>query len=98
MANVLSDGLWEDLEKISLPSLPFQLGFPDSEVPLHCEDEADLLPVLNLDNDLELSLAQSGAGLAGLSAESVLEDHVDRSRHRYFNRKWRSFQCGAKHL
>ena len=49
MASVLSDGLWEDLEKISLPSLPFQLGFPDSDVPLHCEDEADLLPVLNLD-------------------------------------------------
>ena len=78
MANVLSDGLWEDLEKISLPSLPFQLGFPDSDIPLHCEDEADLLPVLNLDNDLEISLAQSSSGLAGLSAETVLEDHVDR--------------------
>ena len=79
MANVLSDGLWEDLESISLPSIPFQLGFPDSDIPVHCEDEADLLPVLNLDNDLELGLAQSSASLAGLSAETVLEDHVDRS-------------------
>ena len=50
----------------------------NSDVPLHCEDEADLLPVLNLDNDLELSLTQSIAEVAGLSAETVLEDHVDR--------------------
>ena len=28
--------------------------------------------------DLELSLAHSVAGVAGLSAETVLEDHVDR--------------------
>ena len=77
--DVISDGLWEDLENISLPSLPFQLQFPDSETPLQCEDEADLLPSLHLDPDPDLDLGLDIAAMAAsVTADSVLEDHVSR--------------------
>ena len=69
--------MWEDLENISLPSLPFQLQFPD--IPLHCEDEADLLPILHLDQDFELSLDQTCADVAGrVTEDTLIGDYVTR--------------------
>ena len=76
--SMLSDGLWEDLENISLPSLPFQLQFPDSTTPLQCDDEADLLqlqcadqPVLAPDLNLDLDTVN-------VTADNLLLDHVTR--------------------
>ena len=73
---MLSDGLWEDLESITLPSLPFQL--PDSDTPLQCDDEADLLqlhradqPVLAPDHHLDLDTVN-------VTADNLLLDHVTR--------------------
>lgn len=61
---------WEDLENISLPSLPFPLQFPDTPL----EDEADLLPILELDPELELNLDQS----CDVSPENLVDDIVTR--------------------
>ena len=61
---------WEELENISLPSLPSPLQFPDTPL----EDEADLLPVLELDPDLELHLEQS----CDVSPENLVDDIVTR--------------------
>ena len=58
---------WEDLENCSLP---FPLQFPDTPL----EDEADLLPILELDPELELNLAQS----CDVSPESLVDDIVTR--------------------
>jgi len=41
-------------------------------------DEADLLPVLHLDSDLELSLAQSCDLVSGANPEQILREHVNR--------------------
>jgi len=75
---MLSDGLWEDLEieSISLPSLPFQLQFPNSgTIPLHCEDEADLFPGLHLDSDFELTLDQQHLDIL---PDDILGDPLSR--------------------
>ena len=75
---MLSDGLWEDLEieRISLPSLPFQLQFPNSgTIPLHCEDEADLFPGLHLDSDFELTLDQQHLDIL---PDDILGDPLSR--------------------
>ena len=61
---------WEELENISLPSLPFPIQFPDTPL----EDEADLLPMLELDPDLQLHLEQS----CEVSPESLVDDLVTR--------------------
>ena len=95
----LSDALWEDLENISLPSLPFQLQFPDSDspVPFQCEDEADLLPVLHLDSDLELSLAQSCDLVSGASTDQILRDHVNRLEVSNQMSRLHVMVCGSCH-
>ena len=58
---------WEDLENCSLP---FPLQFPDTPL----EDEADLLPILELDPELELNLDQS----CDVSPENLVDDIVTR--------------------
>ena len=58
---------WEDLENIYLP---FPLQFPDTPL----EDEADLLPILELDPELELNLDQS----CDVSPENLVDDLVTR--------------------
>ena len=94
--SIIGDGLWEDLENISLPSLPFQLQFPD--IPLQCDDEADLLPILHLDPDFELSLDQSCVNVAGtVTEDTVIDDYVARLEVSQQVSKLHVMVCGSCH-
>ena len=95
--SIIGDGLWEDLENISLPSLPFQLQFPD--IPLQCDDEADLLPILHLDPDFELSLDQSLVNVADTvrTEDKVIEDYVSRLEVSEQVSKLHVMVCGSCH-
>jgi len=92
---MLSDGLWEDLENISLPSLPFQLQFPNTgTIPLHCEDEADLFPGLHLDSDLELTLDQQHLDIL---PDDILGDPITRIKVGEDVSKLHVMVCGHCH-
>jgi len=75
---------WEDLENISLPSLPFQLQFPDT--PLEDEaDQSDMTPhgISVIDpqsvRDCQLEMCMmSSMGQATITAESLLSDYMSR--------------------